>query len=244
MNKLIVANFKMNATEKELKNLINLYKNNVKTNLALCLPYPYLSLFNQINKNNLISLGAQNVSQFEKGSYTGEVSALMLSDFNVKYCLVGHAERRKFNAENTLQCHEKIKQLLKNNIVPILCIGENLNQYNQNLTLKIIRKQINGALKKLNKEDIKKVIIAYEPIWCIENATELSPEQANDIASEIIKAVQKLTQSNHHVCVLYGGNVLKDNANLFLQEQNIGGILVGKESLNAENFVLLLNNLK
>lgn len=245
MEKLIVGNLKMNGNAVEIKELLNQYSakiNNSHIKVVMCLPFPYLSLFNCKN----LSLGAQNVSNQAVGAFTGEVSADMLADFEVSYCIVGHAERRKYNAENTMQCYEKISLLLKNNITPILCVGENAKQRKENLTLKIIKKQVAGALKRLEKQDIEKVVIAYEPVWAINNNVSVNSEEINNIAIEIVKIIAKLTKQplqNVKTQVLYGGSANQNNANEILSKKFINGLLVGRVCLNSTNFIEMCNNI-
>ena len=244
MKKLIVANLKMHGTKFEIEELINQY-NQIKTSHAqvvLCLPYPYLYLF----KSNNISLGAQDVSNKEVGAFTGQVSAEMLADFKVDYCLVGHAERRKYNAENTMQCYEKILQLLKHNITPILCVGENAKQREEGLTLKTLKKQVSGALKRLSPEDIKKVVIAYEPIWAIKNIVKVNPEEINNINIEILKIVAKLLKQpfqDLQIPIIYGGAVNQENANEILSKKFVGGLIAGRFCLTASKFIEMCNNI-
>ena len=242
MQKLIIANFKMNATKNDIAKLIEFYSESIQDTTVICLPYPYFSIFNQINTNHNVILGAQNVSDFEEGAYTGEVSAEMLSDFGVKYCIVGHAERRMIYKENNMHVFNKIKQLLKYNIKPILCVGENAKQRNEGLILRTLRKQISCIFKKLSIDEINKIVIAYEPVWAIQNNTEMPAEEANNIFFEIQKTVNYIAKCKMNTQVLYGGNVTKENAKLFLQQANIHGVLVGKESLNPKNFISICYN--
>lgn len=244
MEKLIVANLKMNGTAVEIEELLNNYSEieNKKVKIIACLPFPYMFVFN----HNNLHLGAQNVSNQSVGAFTGEISSEMLADMNVEYCIVGHAERRKYNSENTMQCYEKILQLLKNNIIPILCVGENSKQREEGLTLKTLKKQVSGALKRLSKNDIEKIIIAYEPVWAINNDVEINFEEINNIAFEIKKIVAKLTKQPVQFVnnkVLYGGSVSEKNASIILSEKHINGVLVGRICLSSTKFIEMCENI-
>ncbi len=245
MEKLIVANLKMNGTNAEIEELLNQYSSSIKNRnikVVMCLPFPYLNKFN----HSQLSLGAQNVSNHQIGAYTGEVSAEMLADFKVEFCIVGHADRRRYNAENTMQCYEKILQLLNNNITPILCVGENEKQRQEGLTLKTIKKQVSGALKRLEPEQIEKVVIAYEPVWAINENVMVNTDEINNIAIEIKNIVAKLTKTQFNFVknpIIYGGSANLNNAHDILSKKFINGLLVGRISLNTSNFIEMCNKI-
>lgn len=222
----IVANFKMSGNSKFYTD-VNERANNLKladTKLILCPPFVYLPFFN-LNKN--IYLGSQDISMNEKEQSTGEISAKMLKDFGVEYCLIGHSERSE--AENVNIILNKINNALKHKITPIICVGESSSE--QSLT--IIKNRVNKYLKECVNS---KVFIAYEPIWCIGSGNTPSLERINDVANLIRAQAEKL---NVEVFVLYGGGVNLKNFKI-LKKVNIDGFLIGSFSKNIENFFSLL----
>ena len=241
--KYIIGNWKMNQNAKIIDNFIKSFKknkvNNVKFGLAV--PYVYIEkIKKKLGKTCLI--GAENCSEYSSGAYTGEVSAEMLADFNIDFCLVGHSERRTIFAETDEQINEKIKQLIKNKITPLFCIGETLKEYENKETKKVIKKQIEKGLKGINASELNNLIIAYEPVWAIGTGKTADAKTINNITEYIKNLLLKMYGENSKsIKVLYGGSVNSENASNLLTDL-VDGALVGGASLNAEKFINIGRN--
>lgn len=233
--KLLIANWKMNGNSEELKNLSSEYtqsfKEQDKIEVVLCPSYPYLSLVNSIISNSPIKLGAQNIAKFTKGSYTGEVSGGMLKDMGCKYIIIGHSERRKYFDETDEDIAEKIQLAAQNNLIPILCVGEEFSKRQDGSYLSIIKEQI--RISQIYLEH--KAIIAYEPVWSI--GTGLVPN-AYEI-SEVINMIKQLV----NLPVVYGGSINSENSSTILTINILDGFLVGNASLKANEFKDIYNNI-
>lgn len=249
MVRIIVANWKMNpASLKEAENLFaktsKELKNIKNTKLIICPPSPFLFIAKK-NKNRNIILGAQNVAEEKEGSYTGEVSPKMLVSMGVSYVIVGHGERRKQGETNKI-INKKVLNLLKSNLSPILCVGEN-NRDRDGFYLSFIGDQIRESLSGLTRPQMKKVIIAYEPIWAIgkDSTREATKEEFIEMKIFIKKIISDIFDSKvaHSIPILYGGSVNKDNAKSFIEEGEADGLLVGRDSINANKFSTILNTL-
>lgn len=222
---------------KESTKYINIIK---KTDVVICPPFVYLENLKNINKK--IKLGAQNVGNVDGGSYTGEISVSMLKDFGVKYVIVGHSERRELG-ETNLDINKKIKLLISSSIVPILCIGERERDENHEY-FSFIKEELEESLKGINKTNIEKIIIAYEPIWAIgSNAKrEATPYEFR----EILILIKKILSDNFgaknvsNVRIIYGGSANPGNVLGFLKEGGAHGFLVGRASLNQKKFLEII----
>ncbi len=240
MSKLIVANWKMNGSLDKITGDLSFYSNNSSTNnssVILAIPSIYLGQAQQLlekYKANF-SLASQNISQFASpGAYTGEISGAMLKEFDVKYTLIGHSERRMYFNESGSILQNKIENALSNQIMPIFCIGEDRNIRNKGSYKDFIVQQLELLLQV--KADIIELVIAYEPIWSI--GTGMVPT-SNEI-SEIINLIHAFVQSylpHAKITALYGGSVSGNNARDILNLERIGGVLVGGASLKTEEFV-------
>ncbi len=189
-----------------------------------------------------IIIASQNVHYLDHGAYTGEVSIPMLKDIDVSCALVGHSERRTYDNETNEKCHLKIVSLLQNDMVPLYCVGETLEQFNAKLTKDVVKEQIVVGLKDLDEEAMKKVIIAYEPVWSIGTGLNASPEIAVDVISFIRRTIEKMygKEVSEAVHILYGGSVKPNNIHSYLSNEEIDGALVGGASLEVESFRALL----
>lgn len=237
---VIVGNWKMNKTKKETENFINdfnkitsetnfKFRNNLKVGLAM--PFTSLAIEKKDNFKN-ISLVAQNINQNNSGAYTGEISASMLLDLGVEMVIIGHSERREKFLESDEIVNQKMHQAIKNNLIPIICIGENEEEYNKNISKKIISEQIKKSLEGL--KDFTKIILAYEPIWAIGTGKTASVQYAQEMCQYI------RTLTNEEVIIQYGGSVKPDNISELLTQKDIDGALVGGASLNVDDFVQLI----
>lgn len=200
--------------------------------IVLCPSLPYLSKFYLKN----IELGSQNVSSYYEGAYTGEVAASQLKDLGVKYCIVGHSERRKYQKETNQEINRKVNMLLDNDIIPILCVGENSNERQAGMTIIKVINEIKECLRDI--DNISKVIIAYEPIWAIGTGNIPSREQIDSVLKEI-------KEDYPENLLVYGGSLSNDNIEEINKSTYIDGYLLGGLSLKTDElkkFVDIINN--
>lgn len=244
--KIVIGNWKMNPTS--LKEAENLFKNIVKnkteyknTDVVICAPYLFLPNLSKV-KSGKISLGAQDVFYEPKGAYTGEISTQMLANFKLKYCIVGHSERRLMGESNEI-CNKKIISLLKSGITPILCVGENVRDESHEY-LNIVREQIVSCLAGIPKNSLNKIVVAYEPIWAIGiNATrEVKPSECEEMMLYIKKIIADLSDPKiaHSMRVIYGGSVHPKNAPDLISNGQTDGFLVGRDSLSPDKFTKII----
>lgn len=211
-----------------------------KAEVVVCAPFVYLPL---INNKSPFKLGAQDCFWEDKGAFTGQISAEMLKDFGVKYVLCGHSEKRQFGETDT-DVNKKIKAVLSKNMTPILCVGENAEQRKKRQTFSVIEKQIKEGLNKMSKQQISKVIVAYEPIWAISPNGPCVADEAITIILFLRKIIGKITnkQIANNIKVLYGGSVNAQDVKNYVSSDFISGVLVGRESLSSSEFIKLVKN--
>ena len=239
--KVIAGNWKMNMLPNEAIEYIQAFEplvKDAKAEVILCVPYTdlFYCLMNAQNTN--IKIGAQNVHFEEKGAYTGEVSAKMLKAIGVEYVIIGHSERRQYFAETDETVNKKIKAALENELKPIVCVGETLEQRESGKTEEIITTQTKLALEGLTKEQVKGIIIAYEPIWAIGTGKTATSEDANNSIKAIRKEIASIYGEDiaEEVIIQYGGSVKSSNAKELFDCSDIDGGLVGGASLKPEEF--------
>ena len=244
--KVIAGNWKMNMLPDETIKFIDEIAPLVKdteNEVILCVPYTDLFYALLTAQNTNIKIGAQNMHWEEKGAFTGEVSGKMLKAIGVKYVIIGHSERRQYFAETDESVNKKIKAAFENNLNPIVCVGETLEQREEGKTEEIITNQTRLALEGLTNEQVKNTIIAYEPIWAIGTGKTATSEDANNS----IKAIRKEIEKNYgkevaeEVIIQYGGSVKSQNAKELFTTSDIDGGLVGGESLKVEEFSKIFN---
>ena len=204
--------------------------------VVVCMPFTALARVAADVPTDKLALGAQNVSQFEEGAYTGEISAAMLVDAGVRYVVVGHSERREYYGETDETVNAKTKTLLKHHLTPIVCVGESLTQRDAGETDALIATQVQAALQGLSAEDIARLVFAYEPVWAIGTGKVCDPAEANRVIG-LIRGVL----GNNSVRILYGGSMKPDNAVGLMAQSEIDGGLVGGASLDPANFMQLIN---
>ena len=237
--KIIVANWKMNPpTPKEAEELFDFYGNSAreigKNNIIICPPFVYLNALSKIPSN--LKLGAQNCHWENFGPFTGEISPAMLKNFGVEYIILGHSERRWIIRENDSMINKKIKAVLRNEMTPILAVGELWKEDNRSL---VLIDQLGHDLDEISSDDIKKIIIAYEPVWSISTVSggEVeTPEHAIEAFGIIKNILRKITGEEITVPILYGGSVDSKNVAEFLSKPEIDGVLVGGASIKKEEF--------
>ncbi len=245
---LIAGNWKMNKTYQEAEELLNGLVKGIDNNLEdrevlICPPFPFIDLAVKLTEKTPIKVGAQNLFWEEEGAFTGEVSGKMLNSIGCKYVIVGHSERREYFQENDVLLSKKLKIALNNNLVPILCVGENLPQREAGQEKDVVKSQIINALDGFIAEEIKKMVIAYEPIWAIGTGKTATPEQAQEMHNFIRLTIADKYgfDSAEEVRILYGGSVKPDNIDQLMSQMDIDGALVGGASLKAESFLRIIN---
>lgn len=234
--KLIVGNQKTYLLKSEALDFIEKTSCKYCNDVVICPSFTYIDMFSTKSK---FIVGSQNVSSLKLGATTGEVSAEQLKELNVKYSIVGHSERRSNQLEDSLMLYNKIKCLLDNDIKPIFCIGEHLEEKEHNVTKDVIGKQILDVFDKLEVRDIENIIIAYEPIWAIGSGLIPTNEEIIDTTNYIKDLVNDKYGTN--VLVLYGGSVNKKNISLLNEIDIIDGYLIGGASTKPEEFLFIMN---
>ncbi|OHB69530.1 MAG: triose-phosphate isomerase [Planctomycetes bacterium RBG_16_43_13] len=244
---LIAGNWKMNCTTNEAKDLATSLKELLSgvsnVDLVICPPFTALAAVSPIIKGSNIKLGSQDIHWEPKGAYTGETSPTMLLDFSCEYAIIGHSERRHIMGETNDMVNKKVKSALAHNITPILCVGELLEERSMGATKDVVKRQLEKGIAGLSADEIKKMVIAYEPVWAIGTGKNATPKQANDvqffIRNLLIKAAGEDIASK--VRILYGGSVKPENAKDLLAQPEIDGALVGGASLDAKVFTAIVN---
>ena len=250
MRKNIVAgNWKMNNTFQEAEELISviadeLDEKSLKCEVIVCPPSIYLEMASDYGEESILSISAQNVSGFDNGAYTGEVSALMLDAMGVSYSLVGHSERRKYFSETDKQLAEKVDRLLDNNLKPIFCIGEQLEDRESDKHFDVVRSQMENGLFHLNKDEFLNVVVAYEPVWAIGTGVVASPEQAQEMHAFIRGLIAEKYDNEvaEETTILYGGSCNASNASTLFANKDVDGGLIGGASLKADDFVKIVES--
>lgn len=249
-NKLVAGNWKMHGNLKEnaalLEALIsNMPKPGNNADYAVCVPFPYLASVQVALQGTCINWGAQNISQYEKGAYTGEVSADMLNDFGCRYVIVGHSERRMLFGETSQIVAEKYAAAQRAGLIPILCVGETLEQRDSDITEQVIDEQLKAVIALTGIESLAKAVIAYEPVWAIGTGKTATPQQAQDIHQFIRKGIASQDKGiAKGISILYGGSVKANNAMELFVMPDIDGGLIGGASLVAEDFVAICSAIK
>lgn len=207
---------------------------------AVCVPFPYLYQVQSVLQNSGISWGAQNMSQHEKGAFTGEVSVSMLLDFGCKYVIVGHSERRALYGEDDATVAAKFVAAQKVGLTPILCVGETLDEREGNITEQVVARQLDAVLAVAGVAGLAKSVVAYEPVWAIGTGKTASPEQAQAVHAFIRSKVALISaEVADGLVIQYGGSVKAANAAQLFSMPDIDGGLIGGASLSADEFVAI-----
>lgn len=243
---IIAGNWKMHKTAIEAVNFVEAFKSllsDTDIEVALCVPFTDLWKVKETIKGTNIKLGAQNMHFEEKGAFTGEISAEMLKEIGVEYCIIGHSERRQYFNETDEAVNKKLHTAFTYDIKPILCVGESLNEREKNKTEDVVRSQVEKAVSNLTESQVSEMIIAYEPIWAIGTGKTATPEQANEtiaLIREIIKTLYN-DKVSEAVRIQYGGSVKPQNATEIMNQEDIDGALVGGASLKPNDFIQIVN---
>ncbi len=247
---IIAGNWKMNNTKAEAEELITalkpLVKDVTRTDVVVCVPFTCIEKVKKLVKGSKIKVGAQNVAWADKGAFTGEISAAMLKEVGAEYVIIGHSERRQYFGETDKSVNMRLVQALKNELKPIVCVGETLDERNGGKTETVLRAQLEGGLEGISAEDMKNVVIAYEPVWAIGTGVTATAEQANTTIKFIRKTLAKMFTRPvaNKVRIQYGGSMNAKNASELMAMSDIDGGLIGGASLKAEDFskVVHFNN--
>ncbi|AIL44956.1 triose-phosphate isomerase [Elizabethkingia anophelis] len=245
--KIVAGNWKMNKTYSEAQDLmheLDRYKKHNATNCEIYIAPPalYLTTAKNIFLNDEIGVFAQDMSEHTSGAYTGEIAADMLASVNATGAIIGHSERRQYHGETDSHCNRKVKLALDNGLVPIYCNGETLEQRKSGQHFEVIKNQTEVALFTLSAEEIKKVVIAYEPVWAIGTGETASPEQAQEIHAHIrsLIAAKYGQEVADEISILYGGSVKPENAKEIFSKPDVDGGLIGGAALKIEDFTAII----
>ena len=245
MRKILIAgNWKMNGSVSMVNDLITgvvAGANNLsKVETAVCPPYLYIPMVSEATKDSNVAIGSQNVSTESSGAFTGEISTDMIKDFSCEYSIIGHSERRTLYNESDNLVAEKFKVVKASGLVPILCIGETLEEREADKTESVVARQLD-AVSNLNGSDaFSDCVIAYEPVWAIGTGKTASPEQAQSVHAFIRQHISKINAENaDKVQILYGGSMNPGNAKDLLAQTDIDGGLIGGASLKSDDFMAI-----
>jgi triosephosphate isomerase len=238
----IAGNWKMFKTVPEAVNMVQkLHEASLgleKAQFVVVPPFTALSEVSRVLQGSSVQIGAQNMHWEEQGAFTGEVAAPMLKDVGCTYVVIGHSERRQFFGETNETVNKKINAALTHGLVPIMCIGESLEERENSNTIAKVQTQITEGLEGLEAEQVRQIILAYEPIWAIGTGLTASPDQAQEVHGFIRSSLAEKHGNDVASCaiILYGGSVKPENSYSLMKEKDINGALVGGASLKAESF--------
>ncbi|TGE36675.1 triose-phosphate isomerase [Desulfosporosinus fructosivorans] len=244
---VIAGNWKMFKTVNEAEDYAVKFLEEVKDvtdlDIVLCAPFTALNPLKNELEESVVHLGAQNMSWADQGAYTGEISAQMLLDVACTYVILGHSERREMFGEKDEEINKKVQKALATGLTPILCVGENLNVREEGKAAERVSSQVVQALSSISKEDLSRIVIAYEPIWAIGTGKTASSKDAQDMCATIRATLNGLMGLGaEQVPILYGGSVKAENIAELLTEPDIDGALVGGASLDPISFAKLVHN--
>lgn len=240
--KLIAGNWKMNGSRAANEALIKGLLAGAQApacQVALCVPSIYLAQCQALVAGSAIDLGAQDVSQHEVGAFTGEVSGAMLKEFGVRYCIVGHSERRQYHFETDALVAAKVQRALACGITPIVCVGETLAEREAGRTEEVVKRQL-AAVIHANGHCISEIVVAYEPVWAIGTGQTASTEQAQQVHAVLRAQLRAASNQADRIQILYGGSMNAGNAAQLLGQPDIDGGLVGGASLKVPDFLSIL----
>jgi triosephosphate isomerase len=249
--KIVAGNWKMNMTFAEADDLVSGILEDIESNgmpdkveAVVCPPALYLELATDMASGKQLFVGAQNVNEHEKGAYTGEISAAMLSSVEVDYCIIGHSERRQYFHESDSLLAEKVNILLEHGIKPIFCCGELLDDREDDMHMDVVSTQLEDGLFHLDDENISKVVIAYEPVWAIGTGKTATPGQAQEMHAFIRALIAKKysQETADAAMILYGGSCNPGNARELFSQPDVDGGLIGGASLKVDDFMAIIRS--
>lgn len=244
---VVAANWKMNGSLDQIHDLLSqmcspldeLFKRS-DNEVIICPPFVYLPTLSEVLKETHIRLGAQDVSQFSSGAYTGQISAQMIQEMGGQYVIVGHSERRQYNRETDEEVAAKFFQAKSQGLTPILCLGESQAQRQAGQTLEVVLGQLECIIERAGEYALENALIAYEPLWAIGTGEVATPEQAQEVHEAIRTRIAQISQQVAlQIPILYGGSVHPDNCHALFAMPDIDGGLVGGASLKAQEFVAI-----
>jgi triosephosphate isomerase len=245
-NKFIAGNWKMNTTRAEtttlLQSLLQATASIEKTTIMVAPPFTNLQIASELLQNSKIKLGGQNIYWEDKGAFTGEISPVMLKDLNCTYVIIGHSERRQYFRESNQDINRKIQAAFRHQILPILCVGESLENRERGQTLGVVEFQIRNGLAGITSDQMKTFTIAYEPVWAIGTGRAATPADAVEVHSFLRSLLAEIFDSTiaEETRIQYGGSVTAANIGSFITEPEIDGALVGGASLKADSFLKII----
>lgn len=248
-SKLVAGNWKMHGGMVQNRALLTAILDGTRdlgsAGVAVCVPYPYLQQAQTVLQASPVSWGAQNVSQYDKGAYTGEVSASMLMDFNCRYVIVGHSERRALYGEDNYTVALKFKAAHAAGLTPILCVGETLDQREAGITEQVVAEQLDAVSELVGVDPLIESVLAYEPVWAIGTGKTATPDQAQEVHSFIRgRIAARSPEVAANLKILYGGSVKASNAAELFAMPDIDGGLVGGASLIGDEFLAICHAAK
>jgi triosephosphate isomerase len=241
----VAGNWKMNGSlsfvRSLLQDLIQRVDSQPSTKVLVFPPAIYLPMVSELLKGTSIQWGAQNLSEHDEGAYTGEISGAMLREFGCQYVIVGHSERRSLYHETNQQVAEKFRAAQRHGLKPILCVGETLQQREQEQTLEVVLAQLNAVIKEVGVDALSQGLVAYEPVWAIGTGLTASPQQAQEVHQALRQAVATHSEKAANLLpILYGGSVKPDNVAELFAMPDIDGGLIGGASLKSADFLAII----
>ncbi|WP_432239271.1 triose-phosphate isomerase [Herbaspirillum robiniae] len=242
--KLVAGNWKMNGSLAANTALVAGIKDGLPAqacDVAVCVPAPYLAQVQGAVAGSAVALGAQDISAHASGAYTGEVSAAMLQEFGVQYVIIGHSERRAYHGESDAAVAAKTVAALKAGLVPVVCVGETLEQREAGKTNEVVGGQLDVVLEALAADEAARIVVAYEPVWAIGTGKTATPEMAQEVHAMLrARLAAKSAEAAAKVRILYGGSMKPDNAVQLLAMADIDGGLIGGAALKAADFLAII----
>ena len=240
---LVAGNWKLNGSKESIKELLSGILDGMseaKADVAVCAPYIYLPLVDEILSGSKVGYGSESISEHDSGAFTGEISGSMLKDFNCQYAIVGHSERRSLFGEKDADTANKFAAARKHGLTPILCVGELLEEREAGITEEVVSRQLDAVIALEGIAALSDAVIAYEPVWAIGTGKTASPEQAQEVHAFIRSKIAKRDEAvAEKVQILYGGSVNGGNADELFAMEDIDGGLIGGASLKAEDFLAI-----
>ena len=241
---LVAGNWKMNGSRETIKSLLDDIKAGIadvtKADMAVCCPAVYIADVSSQLQGSTIGFGGQDISVHTAGAYTGEIAGSMWNDFNCKYVIIGHSERRTYHGENDELVAEKFEAALNAGLIPLFCIGETLEERESGITLDVVSRQVKAVIDRLGVEKLGQGVIAYEPVWAIGTGVTATPEQAQETHANIRQMIAESDAAvAEKIQILYGGSMNAGNAEQLLACEDIDGGLIGGASLKADDFLAI-----
>jgi len=246
MKKLIIGNFKMNTKPSEFKQYAMTLATKTKTtknDAVVCPPFTHLGIAKEFLNGSKVEYGAQNISDYENGPYTGEISASMIKDLGSTYVIIGHSDRRNKFKESERLVNRKIKTALANGLKVVLCVGESLHTREQKQTYNFVKKQLDDELKGIYENELDSVVIAYEPIWAIGTGKVATKKDIEKMAEIVRKEIEfnYSAKAAKNITVVYGGSVNLQNYKKIMNIDGIDGVLIGGACLDCDGFAQIIN---